>query len=529
MKPDLAAPSRAGVNGRRVRRRIQAEAAPAVRVAIYTRKSVEAGAEERFTSLEAQRAAVEAYVTSQAANGWVALPTRYDDNGFTGAHTDRPAFQRLLGDIERGLVDAVGVYRLDRLSRSTLDTLKLLEEFAAHGITVISVTEQFSTATPAGNLMVTIISSLNQYERETIAERTRDKMLASRKLGMWTGGQQVLGFDVKDKRLVVNKREAETVREIFGLYLDLGSARKVARALRDRGIRNKRWRTKGGAMRGGKPFQLSTLLRFLANPLYAGKLRAGDEIVDGQHEAIVDEEVWQAVQDRLAGNRQAEPSTFRNKREALLKGLLRCGRCGRAMTHVHTKKGDRRYGYYVCQTSQKEGTDACPGSRVAARHVESFVVDRIRAIGRDPELLAQVVTEAGKVIGRKRAHATREEQRWDAERERLEMEAVSLLAIVAEDGPAARVARRRMAEIETAVEDATRRADAARAQLAEVAPTVDNARLTAALASWDDVWASVPHRERVRLINLLLAEVVYDAMAGEVELVFRPGALNADG
>jgi len=505
------------------------EAAPAVRVAVYTRKSVEAGAEERFTSLEAQRTAVEAYVASQAANGWTALPTRYDDNGFTGAHTDRPAFQRLLGDIERGLVDAVGVYRLDRLSRSTLDTLKLLEEFAAHGITVISVTEQFSTATPAGNLMVTIISSLNQYERETIAERTRDKMLASRKLGLWTGGQPILGYDAVDKRLVVNQEEAETVREIFGLYLELGSARKVAKALRERGVVNKRWKTKGGVMRGGKPFQLTTLLRLLQNPLYAGRVRAGDEIVEGQHDAILDEKVWQAAQDLMAGNRQAQPSSFRNRHEALLKGILRCGQCGKPMTHVHTKKGDRRYGYYVCQTSQKEGAEACPGSRAAARHVEGFVVDRICAIGRDPALLAQVVAEAGKVIGRKRAHATREHQRWDAERERLEAEAVSLLAIVAEDGPAARVARRRMAEIEGAVEDATRRTDAARAQIAELAPTVDNARLTAALASWDDVWASVPHRERVRLIQLLLAEVVFDAKVGEVELVFRPGAINADG
>ena len=515
MKPDLAAPPRS-------RRRA---APPTLRVAIYTRKSVEAGAEERFTSLEAQRAAVEAYVTSQAGNGWQALPTRYDDNGFTGAHTDRPAFQRLLQDVERGAVDAIGVYRLDRLSRSTLDTLKLLEDFGRRGITVVSVTEQFSTATPAGNLMVTIISSLNQYERETIAERTRDKMLASRRQGLWTGGAPVLGYDAVDKRLVVNEPEAETVREIFGLYLELGSARKVAKALRDRGIPNKRWKTQGGAMRGGKAFQLSTLLRFLANPLYAGKVRAGDEVVDGQHDAILDEKVWQAAQDLMEGNRQAQPSSFRNRHEALLKGILRCGQCGKPMTHVHTRKGDRRYAYYVCQTSQKVGADACPGSRVAARHVEGFVVDRIRAIGRDPELMAKVVAEAGKVIGRKRAHANREEQRWDAEHERLEAEAVSLLAIVAEDGPAARVARRRMAEIETAVEDATRRADAARAEgTATEGLDADRARLEAALASWDDVWATVPHRERVRLLHLVLEEVVYDAGAGEVELAFRPGS-----
>ncbi len=197
--------------------------ASTLRVAIYTRKSTEEGLEGEFNSLDAQRQAVEAYIVSQRGEGWVALPERYDDGGFTGANTDRPAFRRLLRDVREGKAQSVAVYKIDRLSRSLSDFAKIMDLFERHGVTFVSVTQQFNTTSSMGQLMLNILMSFAQFERETIAERTRDKMAATRRRGLWTGGQPVLGYDVRDKRMVLNEEEAEQVRTVFELYLARGS------------------------------------------------------------------------------------------------------------------------------------------------------------------------------------------------------------------------------------------------------------------------------------------------------------------
>src|SRR5262245_19044997 len=244
---------------------------PLVRCAIYTRKSTEEGLEQEFNSLDAQRESAEAFVRSQSAEGWTCLPDRYDDGGFTGGHMGRPALKRLLTDIDAGKVDCVVVYKVDRLSRSLLDFAKILETFDRHRVSFVAVTQQIHSGTSMGRLMLNVLLSFAQFEREIIGERTRDKITATRRKGKWAGGRPLLGYDVDPggHRLSVNDDEAQRVRAIFALFLEHESLPAVARELERRGWANKRWRTKSGGERGGAPFTKAGLRRLLSNVLYA--------------------------------------------------------------------------------------------------------------------------------------------------------------------------------------------------------------------------------------------------------------------
>jgi len=248
-----------------------------IRCAIYTRKSTEEGLEQEFNSLDAQREAGEAYIASQKSEGWVCLPDRYDDGGFTGGNMDRPALKRLLADIEAGRIDCVVVYKVDRLSRSLLDFARIMETFEKHGVSFVSVTQQFNTSTSMGRLMLNVLLSFAQFEREIISERTRDKIAAARRKGKWSGGKPLLGYDLirspGGSRLVVNEQEAEQVREIFRLYLQHERLAPVLRELDRRGWRTKRWITHRGHPCGGQPFNRVTLYRLLTNVAYLGKVR----------------------------------------------------------------------------------------------------------------------------------------------------------------------------------------------------------------------------------------------------------------
>lgn len=374
-------------------RRASPTAPTVVRTAIYCRQSVERAGDQALTSVQTQRALVEAFVASQAALGWRALPTRYDDEGYSGATLARPAFQRLLADVRARQVDLVVTYRMDRLSRSQRDFLNLLHLFEEHEVRWVSATESFSTARPEGRAMLSVLMAFAQMEREVTSERVRHKTAAARDLGLWTGGRPPLGLDSVKGRLVVNEAEAAIVREIVALYLKLGSLGALVSEVAARGWTNKAWTNKLGKPAGGAPFDKSTLRALLANPLYAGLIRCGDEPRPAQHAAILDRATWDAVQARLAAKTREPPRRPRRAWKALLGGLLHCG-CGAAMTHTYCAKGGRRWRYYVCTRILHQNAAACPGSRVKAEEIEGFVVERLRVIGRDRALATAVVAAA---------------------------------------------------------------------------------------------------------------------------------------
>src|SRR5437870_6321068 len=272
---------------------------PLIRCAIYTRKSTEEGLEQEFNSLDAQREAGQAYIASQQQEGWTCLPARYDDGGFTGGNTERPALQRLLTDIADGKVDCVVIYKIDRLSRSLLDFAKMMDLFDQQRVALVSVTQQFNTATSMGRLVLNVLLSFAQFEREIIAERTRDKIAAARRKGKWVGGQPLLGYDVQGSRLVVNEEEAVRVRAIFELYLKHQGLIPVVQELEKRGWLTKRWQTHKGHFRGGQTFTKSSLHHLLTSPVYLGKVKYKKEVHAGEHQAIIHSDVWQQVQELL--------------------------------------------------------------------------------------------------------------------------------------------------------------------------------------------------------------------------------------
>ncbi len=348
-----------------------------VRCAVYTRKSTEEGLEQEFNSLHAQRESAEAYIKSQKQTGWVCLPEHYDDGGFTGGNLDRPALQRLLADVDKGLIDAVITYKVDRLSRSLLDFAKIMETFEKRQVAFVSVTQQFNTATSMGRLVLNVLLSFAQFVREIISERTRDKIAAARRKGKWVGGHPLLGYDVRDSKLVVNDEEAVRVRAIFDLYLKHQGLIPVVQELEKRSWLNKRWQTRKGHFCGGRRFTKSSLHYLLTNPVYRGKVRYKEEVFPGEHPALMPAEVWQQVQDLLG--QQGPGTTVRTESHALLKGILRCKPCGFAMTPSFAcKKRGRRYRLYACVNALKRGRQVCPRRYVPAPAIEKLVIEQIR-------------------------------------------------------------------------------------------------------------------------------------------------------
>jgi site-specific DNA recombinase len=355
-----------------------------IRCAVYTRKSTEEG-QRQFTSLDAQREAAEAYIASQAHAGWCCLTDRYDDGGFTGGNMDRPALARLLTQIRAGEVDCVVVYKVDRLSRSLLDFARMMETFDKHQISFVSVTQQFNTATSMGRLVLNILLSFAQFEREIISERTRDKI-------EWTGGVPVLGYDLDPQaaKLKVNPKEAARVRAIFELYLQHRALGPTVRELAQRRWRTKRRQRPHGEKHGGRPFTRSTLYRLLTNVTYTGNVRYRNEVYAGEQPALVPPETWQRVQDLLQNNRCSVRGRVENRSGALLQGLLYCTACACAMTPTSSTRGGKRYRYYLCCGGHRRGRQSCPARSIPAWAIEEAVLEQIHT--RDPNL--DVRTEA---------------------------------------------------------------------------------------------------------------------------------------
>lgn len=493
-----------------------------IRVGIYARQSVADDLE--FNSLEAQRQAVEAFVASQASQGWVALPNQYNDSGFSGGNIDRPAFQRLLKDIEAGRVDVVAVHRLDRLTRSIRDFVRIIDVFEKHRVAFVSTTQSFDTGTSLGRMTVNLLATFATYERDLIRERTREKMAATRKRGLWTGGFAILGYDLCEKKLTVNKDEAERVREIFKLYLSGGSLLSVVEELNRR-----EWLTKAqpssGRMVGGKPFDKQSVRRILANPLYIGKVLYGGTLHDGAQETIIDTETWEQVQAQLKA-RSKSPCTSRNASGLLLQGLLRCGPCGAAMSPHYAERKKGKYYYYICVTAQRRGAAACPGSRVAVREIEGFVIERIREIGRDHTLVAETIKEARKALEVRRPEIQGEVRRLEKEEAKLERERKNLVDAVAGGGKTPAVFER-LGRVEADFGEVEMERERFEEELRVLERSaIDERDLRRALKSFDPIWNELFPVERTRIIRLLIEKVVYDAQAGEVAITFRPAGVR---
>ena len=369
---------------------------PKVRCAVYVRKSTEENLNTDFNSLDAQRESCESYVQSRKHEGWVALPTDYSDGGFTGANMDRPALQRLLADVEAGRVDVILVYKLDRLSRSLLDFARLVGLFEQHNVSFVSITQSFDSSTPMGRLCINVLMSFSQFEREIIGERIRDKVAAAKRRGKFTGGTPPLGYDIdsENRRLVVNPHEAETVRFIFRRFAELRSPLQLAKELNRKGITTKSWMTKNGVFREGRPWHKMHIYRVIHNRTYLGEVIHKDNTYPGEHEAIITRAQWDRAHAVIDENTRTRAKHARSKAPALLRGIIRCGECDRAMSPVSTQSKGKRYSYYQCGKASKEGHAACPVGSVSAGEIEGTVMAQMRTVFKTPEVVAQTYLAA---------------------------------------------------------------------------------------------------------------------------------------
>ena len=501
--------------------------APRIRCAIYTRKSTEEGLDLDFNSLDAQRASAEAFIASQQHEGWVCLPDLYDDGGFSGGNMERPALNRLLADIAAGKVDCVVVYKVDRLSRSLLDFSRIMETFDKNGVSFVSVTQQFNTTHSMGRLTLNILLSFAQFEREIIGERIRDKLTAQRRRGKWTGGVPMLGYDVDrsaaSSKLVVNAEEATRVRRLFSLYLELGSLTPVVDELTRRGWCNKTWKTKKGALRGGRRFDKCSLHAVLTNPIYVGKIRHNTSVFQGEHEPIIDADVFAKVQASLRSNSKGKGNYLINKYNALLKGLIRCKACNHSMVHTTTSRGTKRYRYYTCVRAIKSGWKNCPTKSLPAAELEAEVVDQIRCIARDDGLRGEVLRQACFASETDLDELTTQQKQLERQLSRDHAE-IGRLA-VAPDPSSATTAR--IADLHERIAKAEYSLVTVRSQIAEAEKQRINAEdVDAAFSDFDQMWNALSSREQAKMLFLLISRIEFDPSDSTIEITFHPTAIK---
>ena len=361
------------------------------RCAIYTRKSSEEGLEQAFNSLDAQREACAAFILSQKHEGWTVAPTRYDDGGFSGGTMDRPALKRLIADIEAGQIDVVVVYKVDRLTRALSDFAKLVEVFDRRGVSFVSITQQFNTTSSMGRLTLNVLLSFAQFEREVTGERIRDKIAASKKKGMWMGGMPPLGYDVKDRKLVVNDEEARIVVDIYRRYLALKSVRALRDELAGAGVKSKRRKRADGAEYGGQTFSRGALYLILQNRLYRGETTHKGNSYPGEHAAIVDKPLWDEVQAVLAENRVERATGARAKHPSLLTGMV-FDETGERLTPTHAVKKGRVIDTMFRPRSSPARERPVSGRRLPAGDLEGVVIARLRAFFATPERSSMPLT-----------------------------------------------------------------------------------------------------------------------------------------
>ena len=499
-----------------------------VRCAIYTRKSTEEGLDQEFNSLDAQREAAEAYISSQRHEGWLALPDRYDDGGYSGGTLERPALRRLMRDIEAGRVDIVLTYKVDRLSRSLLDFTRIVEVFDRCGVSFAAITQSFNTTTSMGRLTLNILLSFAQFEREIIAERVRDKIAAAKKKGKYCGGMPVLGYDVdrERRRLVVNPEEAKLVRHIFKRFAQLRSTTELVRELNTKKMLTKAWVTTKGKEREGGRWNKAHIYYLLSNRLYLGEVEHKGQIYPGEHEAIITREAWDAAQAIFCENSRARGNATRTRSMALLKGVIHCGHSGCAMTPTYTRKNGRQYRYYFCLHAAKRVDHDCPVRTVPAGDVEQVVLQQLRSLFRSPDLVARTYAAARQQEMEETARLTalkaELEEKITASRER------ALLLISGNSG------RRRGANsLSDALDEAHAEAQVLVGELSQTEDklatltrqNVTEADVQRALTALDPLWDQLFPAEQNRIVRLLVDRI--EIREDAVEVALRGEGLGA--
>jgi site-specific DNA recombinase len=364
------------------------------RCAIYTRKSSEEGLEQDFNSLHAQRESCDAYIKSQRHEGWTPLPALYDDGGYSGGSTERPALKRLLADIQSDLIDVVVVYKVDRLTRSLADFAKIVEIFDAAGVSFVSVTQQFNTTTSMGRLTLNVLLSFAQFEREVTGERIRDKIAASKQKGMWMGGWVPIGYDRKDRTLTINETEALTVRTIFDLFLTLKNVQRVQTELMRLNLTTKPYATPRGRAIGGLSFARGHIYKILSNPLYIGEIEHGGVRYPGQHPPLIDSATWDAVQAQLATNHHANRTRTNARSKSLLAGLIH-DNAGNRLVSSHATKNGKRYRYYVTSagTGRSLATPSLPRLWLPAATIDELVRAKLQSFLKDKVQISHLLRE----------------------------------------------------------------------------------------------------------------------------------------
>ncbi|MBN1458347.1 MAG: recombinase family protein [Armatimonadetes bacterium] len=494
-----------------------------IRCAIYTRKSHERGLDQEFNSLDQQREAADAYIKSMASEGWAALENRYDDAAISGATMGRPALARLLTDIERGRIDVVVVYKIDRLSRSLRDFVQLMDLFEQHGASFVSVTQRFDTSTSMGKLTLNVLMSFAEFEREVTRERILDKIAAHKRRGKHTGGMPVLGYDTDRaaKKLVLNEKEARLVRKVFRRFTELRSASKVAVELNRLGHVTKKWTSLKGKVFGGRPWTKRHVYDCLNNRKYLGEVPHRGEVYPGEHEAIVTQKLWDEAHRVLAENHTAAESETRAATPALLRGLIKCATCGSSMGPTYSRKDGRVYRYYLCVSASKRGYSSCPVRTVAAGEVEAAVVDQLRAVFRSPEIVARTYREAkareGEETDRLRAEKTELENRLGE----LKKQAETLISAGGGDhiGGELRSAGDEIDELKSRLETVTSDIRALESIALTEREVID------ALERLDPVWNELFPAEQARIVGLLVERV--DVHPDGLELRIRADGLRS--